>query len=142
MVIQIPPNRNQSILRINDRSLLELFSTTDLPNGVNDANPSLKHWIPNGIPTIVQHKITPAKRYSMQITKPPKKIQSKLPIMLIYGRFCWSNVVIYVEKSLKCLKQLSNIKPNCRYFIALFTAFAFAYHSNIKNMFSPQIQID
>ena len=98
MVIQIPPNRNQSIFRINDRSLLELFSTTDLPNGVNDANPSLKHWIPNGIPTIVQHKITPAKRYSMQITKPPKKIQSKLPTMLIYGRFCCPNIGKYVEK--------------------------------------------
>ncbi len=102
MVIQIPPNRNQSIFRINDRSLLELFSTTDLPNGVNDANPSLKHCSPNGIPTMVQHKITPAKRYSMQITKPPKKIQSKLPNVLIFSRFCWPNVSKYVEKKLKC----------------------------------------
>lgn len=43
----------------------------------------LKHWIPNGIPTIVIQRIIPAKTHSHQRRNPPKRNQRIFPKVFI-----------------------------------------------------------
>lgn len=49
------------------------FSTISLPNGVSATAISLKCCMPNGMPIIVMHNITPKNRCSSIIHTPPQK---------------------------------------------------------------------
>ena len=78
--IQIPPNKSHIIFITVDRQpVFEEVSEIFTPNGASPTNANLKHWRPNGIPTIVRHNINPPIRYSKKIKIPPKIIHKILP---------------------------------------------------------------
>ena len=56
------------------------LSTIFNPKGAKVAMPILMHCIPKGIPTMVQHSISPPRIYSKAAMKPPKISQIKFPI--------------------------------------------------------------
>ena len=79
--IHKPPNINQMIFITVDRQpVFEDVSVILTPNGARPTKANLKHCIPNGIPTMVKHKIRPPIIYSKNINIPPKMIQIILPI--------------------------------------------------------------
>lgn len=57
--------------------------TVSFPNGEIAIADSLNTCIPNGIPMIVQHKRSPASKYSMAINIPPNINQIKFPAKFI-----------------------------------------------------------
>lgn len=82
--IQIPPNTSQIIfITVDKQPTLDEVSVILTPNGAKPTIANLKHWIPNGIPTMVRHKINPPKIYWKKIKIPPKTTQIILPIKLI-----------------------------------------------------------
>jgi hypothetical protein len=79
--IQKPPNINQMIfITVDKQPVLEDVSVILTPKGARPTKANLKHCIPNGIPTIVRHRIRPPIIYSKKINIPPKMIQMILPI--------------------------------------------------------------
>jgi hypothetical protein len=54
---------------------------TSAPKGMRTIGISLNAWMPNGIPMIVMHRITPPMRQFTASHKPPKMIQRMLPMM-------------------------------------------------------------
>ena len=68
----------------NTHYLRSLFYTTIDPNGVNDNLAILKCCFPKGIPTIVQHKLTPIVISAIANGKPViqihKRFNKKLPV--------------------------------------------------------------
>ena len=82
--IQIPPMKIQIKLKIVDKQpVCPGTSRTSLPKGISVNIPILKHWIPKGIPIIVQQRTKPAIKYSSATTNPPKMSQIMLPIKFI-----------------------------------------------------------
>ena len=85
--IQNPPKINQMIFMMVDRQpILDDVSVILTPNGAKPTIANLKHWIPNGMPTIVKQSTNPPKIYWKNIKIPPKTIQIILPIKLIVLR--------------------------------------------------------
>lgn len=82
--IQIPPRKIQIILKIVDKQpVCPGTSRTSRPNGIKVKIPILKHWIPKGMPIMVQQRTNPAIKYSMATINPPKISQIILPIKFI-----------------------------------------------------------
>jgi len=78
--IQIPPNISQMMFIIVERQpVLEAVSVILTPKGARPTMANLKHWSPNGMPTMVRHKIRPPKIYWKKMNIPPKMIQMMLP---------------------------------------------------------------
>jgi hypothetical protein len=86
--IQTPPHTSHRIFMIVDRQpVFEDVSVIFTPKGASATNAHLKHCSPNGIPTMVRHKIKPPIRYSRNTNIPPKIIQMMLPIRFIIKFF-------------------------------------------------------
>jgi hypothetical protein len=95
--IQIPPHKSHIMFIIVDRQpVLEDVSVIFTPKGARPTKANLKHWRPNGIPTMVRHKINPPIRYSKKIIIPPKIIHNMLPIMFIVFFIVRSELIRFV----------------------------------------------
>ena len=82
--IQNPPNTSQIRFITVERQPTGLdVSLIFTPKGANPTIANLKHWMPNGIPTIVKQRIIPPKMYSKKMNNPPKITQIMLPIKLM-----------------------------------------------------------
>jgi hypothetical protein len=67
-------------ITVDKQPVLEEVSVILTPKGARPTKANLKHCIPNGIPTMVRHRIRPPIIYSKKINIPPKMIQMILPI--------------------------------------------------------------
>lgn len=76
-----PNNRIHNILSKNELVLLEYCIS--FPKGANIRAENLKHWIPNGMPKIVMHKIIPLINQSNDSKMPPNIIHKMLAIIFI-----------------------------------------------------------
>jgi len=70
-------------ITVDRQPVLEDVSVILTPKGARPTKANLKHCIPNGIPTMVKHKISPPIIYSKNINIPPKMIQIILPSKFI-----------------------------------------------------------
>lgn len=62
--IDRPPKINQMIfITVDKQPTLEEVSLILTPNGAKPTIANLKHWMPNGMPTMVRHKINPPNKY-------------------------------------------------------------------------------
>jgi hypothetical protein len=78
--IQRPPNTSQMMFMTVERQpVFEEVSVILTPKGASPTTANLKHCIPNGMPTMVRHKIKPPMIYSKKMNKPPNIIQIMLP---------------------------------------------------------------
>lgn len=73
-------------MMVDKQPMLEDVSVILTPKGAKPTIANLKHWMPNGMPTIVKHNTIPPKIYWKNIKIPPKTIQIILPIKLIVLR--------------------------------------------------------
>ncbi len=84
-----PNNKIHKILPIKPTGL-KLLMAIFLPKGARTKAAILKHWRPKGIPmTVIQHKI-PAINQPADASKPPNKIHSKFPKILIIIRLSYT----------------------------------------------------
>ena len=82
--IQIPPTKNHStFMNMLRQPGWDDFHFTFVPNGQIASTPSFMLCNPNGIPTIVIIRISPAMKYSMAICKPPNNIHMMFPNVFI-----------------------------------------------------------
>ncbi len=60
----MPPKTSQMIfIMVDKQPILDEVSVIFTPKGANPTIANLKHWMPNGIPTMVKHNTSPPKIY-------------------------------------------------------------------------------